>query len=551
MRTAFSTLFRYELGKLFPKKRGAGRADVFGRVLSVLITLLVAAAFVFLLYTVAKSYVEIKVNKQSDPVARGRELLNVGYAAILAVTALLGVEKMRKRFVKADDRAVLLRLPVKPSTLYLSKMTVLLLESYVTSFLLILPVQLVVGLLVEGGAVFALLSLLAFLLLPPIALLLSALLLWPYMQAVERIGRHYLLTFLLFSGLLGGAFWLYSRLLSVLQALLETGSIRFLFNEEFLSFMQALRQYAYPANLLAEAVLGEDKLIPILILLGAVALSGTAVYFVTRGLFFAALYKNEARRPALGHRRCHRLSPDLSLIKKEFLTVFRTPSYTFSYFSIAAAMPVMIYCCYTLFEALVQNAIGLTPGFSLSLFIVLVFGVLTNTFCATNVSRDGLSALSSKTLPLSPTRILLSKVIFSSAVSTLSVIASGVLLLLTTPLSFTDALAVTLIGIAFTLSQILLATRMDLNGAVLTGGAAAMERSAEKTVAKVVCIGLILSALAGLLSFAAALLAEGGILPIGSLLSYLLPAFLALMYLLISFLYYKNKIELSFNALVS
>lgn len=551
MNTTFSVLFKYEFGKLFPKKRAGGRTDILGRILSLLITLAVAAAFVLLLYTVADGYMEIKVNKVSDPLARGLELLNFCYAAIFLSISLMGLEKMRKRFVKADDRLVLLRLPIKPSTLYLSKMTVLLLESYATSFLLILPVDLVVGLLVGAELRFVLSCLLVFLLLPPTAMLVSALLLWPYMKAVELIGRCYPLTFLLFSGLLVGAFWLYSMLLSIVQSLLETGSIRFLFNEEFLSFMQGLQKYAYPANLFAKAVLGEKPLIPILILLLGVAVSAAAVYFVTRGLFYAALYKNETRQLGRGSHRFRRHSPDLSLIKKEFITVFRTPSYTFSYFSIAAAMPVMIYCCYTLFEALVENAIGLSPTFALSLFIVLVFGVLTNTFCATNISRDGLSALTAKTLPLKPSRILFSKVLFSAMVSTLSVVVSTVILIVTTKLTPLDGLAVGLIGIAFTLSQILLATRMDLDGAILSAGEDARERAAQKTVAKVVVIGLILATLAGLSSLASAMLAGGGVFLAGEALAYVLPSSVALLYLLFSLFYYTNKIDLSFNSLIA
>ncbi len=551
MKTNFSVFFKYEFKKLFPKKRAGGKGDIFGLILSALITLTVAAAFVFLLYTVAKGYMEIKVNKQSDPMARGLELLNFCYAAILVAISLMGLERMRKRFVKTDDRAVLLRLPVKPSTLYFAKMTVLLLESYATSFLLILPVDIVIGLLLGADLPFVLFSLLTFLFIPPVALLVSALLLWPYMKAVELIGRCYPLTFLLFSGLLVGAFWLYSHLLSIVQSLLETGSIRFLFNAEFLSFMQKLLQYAYPANLLAEIVLGKDPLIPILILLGGVAVSALAVCFVTHGLFYAALYKNETRHLGRGGRRFHRLSPDLSLIKKEFLTVFRTPSYTFSYFSIAAAMPMMIYCCYTLFETLVKNAIGLSPTFALSLFIVLVFGVLTNTFCATNISRDGLSALTAKTLPLKPSRILLSKVLFSAGVSTLSVIASTVILAMTTALAPIDALAVGLIGVAFTLSQILLATRMDLDGAILSAGEDARERAAQKTMAKVIAVGLILATLAGLSAIAAAMLAGSGVFLAGEALTYVLPSAIALLYLLFSIFYYTHKIDLSFNSLIA
>jgi hypothetical protein len=136
-------------------------------------------------------------------------------------------------------------------------------------------------------------------------------------------------------------------------------------------------------------------------------------------------------------------------------------------------------------------------------------------------------------------------------VSTLSVVVSTVILIVTTKLTPLDGLAVGLIGIAFTLSQILLATRMDLDGAILSAGEDARERAAQKTVAKVVVIGLILATLAGLSSLASAMLAGGGVFLAGEALAYVLPSSVALLYLLFSLFYYTNKINLSFNSLIA
>ena len=57
------------------------------------------------------------------------------------------------------------------------------------------------------------------------------------------------------------------------------------------------------------------------------------------------------------------ICPLVSLMKKEFICIFREPKHLFAYFSIAASMPLMVYCCYTLFESLIYNMIGLEINF--------------------------------------------------------------------------------------------------------------------------------------------------------------------------------------------
>ena len=72
---------------------------------------------------------------------------------------------------------------------------------------------------------------------------------------------------MLFSAALILAFLLYSNLLEVIQKLLETGNIRFLFNAEFIETLQKLLINTYPANSLASIALGVDLLKSILIVI--------------------------------------------------------------------------------------------------------------------------------------------------------------------------------------------------------------------------------------------------------------------------------------------
>jgi hypothetical protein len=216
-----------------------------------------------------------------------------------------------------------------------------------------------------------------------------------------------------------------------------------------------------------------------------------------------------------------------------------------------------------MFYSLIEHALGLKVDFSLALLIVLVFGVLTNTFCATNVSRDGLSALSTKIYPVSPSKIMNAKVVFCMIVSSISVVFSAVLLIALTPLGILNGVVVAVFGIVFSASQILIATRLDLNHACVASGPRETERVAEKTTTKVVSVGLIFAMLVGVSSLFITLFSgtDIGVLSFLNVLtaisvagfdmSYLLPLAVTLFYFVLATFYYNFRIEDSFNNLVS
>ena len=214
-------------------------------------------------------------------------------------------------------------------------------------------------------------------------------------------------------------------------------------------------------------------------------------------------------------------------------------------------MPVMVYCCYTMFESLILNAIGLRIDFSLALFIVLIFSVLTNTFCATNVTRDGVSALTSKIFPIRPSRLMLAKVVFCLLVSSLSVVISATLLILATSLTIWDGLVVGALAIVFSAAQIFIATRLDLNNARLASGALEAEKAANKTIAIVILWGMLLSAVAGIASLVVSMFSAEVQGNLNAVLTYAIPSVVAIGYLAFAMLYYRRNIEESFYKLIA
>ena len=116
----FLLLFKHERRALFPSAKNK-KLDIIGGLLSAIVTLVVIGAFALMIYAVAESYVTIKVNKVIDPTARAHELLNALYTVIVVALGFMCLEKLRTNLVRKTDRALFLRLPIKQSTLFLSK----------------------------------------------------------------------------------------------------------------------------------------------------------------------------------------------------------------------------------------------------------------------------------------------------------------------------------------------------------------------------------------------------------------------------------------------
>ena len=558
----FRTLFKYERRMLFPGSHSK-RFDLLGALTSLLFTLAIAGVFGLLIYSIADGYLDVKVDKIIDPAARAYELLNAVYAIIIVALGIMCLEKMRSTLTRTSDTPIFLRLPVKNGTIFRAKFTALLLWTYVAAFLLIVPINLIFYFTLGAGTDFLIRTLLVYLLLPMVSFLMATILILPYMVIIKFLSTRYFLSFVALSVLVVGAFFVYSEILGILRELFETGSISFLFSNEFVDFLMMAKLYTYPANSLAAVQMGVDMQISLIITISVAVVALLVAFFITGGLYRLVLYRNRdgkksRKKYSFGFQR--RVTS--SLIRKEFITVYREPKYLFSYFAIAFAMPFMIYCSYTLFETLVLNALGLRLEFALALIVVLVFSILTNTFCATNITRDGKSALKAKSFPVKASKLLFSKVIFCSIISSLSVIASVLLLYFssaifpesTIQIELVDAIVVCAIGLVFSFSQILIATRTDLNGAVVDASPAEVAKASDRTIAKVVSIGLILAVAIGLLTFFVSVFSGvdpefiGGFV-IQESYAYLFPSIIAAVYFALSLLYYFVNIEKAFSKL--
>ena len=539
----FKTLFKYEIKKQFPMLSKSQNKNIIGTVFSLFLTGVVAVATAYFLSVLTQNYVGIGVGV--DKIDRAYRFANLFYLFSIVLMTILGVEKMRKSFVDKSDKNVFLRLPVKQNVLFLTRLLVLLLTTLITSALLVFPISIVINNAVKMGGMFWFNTVVNFLLLPMISLLIASLLLLPYIKILDFLKNKFWLTFIVLTALLVGVFAFYAVFLSVVQQYLQTGMIKFFFNQEFSNILIKIAKYSYPANCFAGVLMGKNTLISYLVLISAGVVGIAATVALTQIMYKHTLYRNESKIVVYKKKGNYFANkPLFALLKKEFIMVFRQPEMMFSYFVIALAMPFMVYACYSLFATLILNMIGVSVELGLSLIIVLIFSVLTNTFCSTNITREGSSLIKQKALPIKAEKLIGAKILLCAIVSEFAVLLSVVALVVFAKVTLSNALIIFLLGAMFSVAQILIATKMDLSHYRHSNSKTQNEYQTSKTVAIIVLIGLVIATVIGVSSIFVQLFTEGLLgFTIPMELANAIPITITLIYFGLAIVYYKSRMQ--------
>lgn len=160
-------------------------------------------------------------------------------------------------------------------------------------------------------------------------------------------------------------------------------------------------------------------------------------------------------------------------------------------------MPMMVHFCLDIGVNMLSSMVIVRADFELALFVVVLFGALTNTFCATNISRDGKIFYSLKTMPIRPSEILGAKILFSSIVSTWTVMVSSIIIVSTHIVSVGQGIFIFVIGTLLGIGQVCFATRKDLNKPRFFADEDNEVKESNSTVSTIILFGILNSLILG------------------------------------------------------
>lgn len=495
------------LGALLRKQRQEraagfkkGSFNAVGFVFRVLLTLALIAVFVVFFGEFLEIYLSVKTDGVLDPSARLYEVLSVAYAVILIAMIVGGVSQINRALFAADDMKVMSALPVGAKTLYVSKLITIYAGQVVFALVCLLSVNLTAAAHAPQGGAFYAFTALACLFLPLLSVGIASVLALPFHALKLALKDRFVLSFILVTLLTAALLFVYAWLLQGVKELLLGDNLRYFFNERVMNAVAAFVARLYPANLIAGVMLGRNILVGSLVVAAVLAVCAALSLFFIRLILTRALQSRvsggaHAPRRKRGLKKPH--SPMAALMKKEFLMIFRTPDYMFSYFAVALVVPLMVYFCMSIGSSLVVRLIAVQCDLELAVFLSLLFGSLANVFCTTNISRDGQMFYSVKAMPVDHKTVVFSKVLLCLVVTALSQLLCAALLCVMGYLSVLNALFLFAVGVLFGFAQICVATRIDFDHAKFSSEPDGEIKESGNTVSIIVVAGLALSFLVG------------------------------------------------------
>ncbi len=478
------------------------RKDIVGLISSTLLLALVYGVFIYVFAEFAGIYVGLTFGNAAEINNRIYELTTAAFAAVFLLNIIVGVTRIHAFVSKGEDSDVLICQPISAWSIFFYKLLKVYLSQVLSSALILIPASIVIDTVsgrILGGVDYYLLMLLATLIAPVISCAISALLAVPYTKLMRMLDSKFILCLLGYVLLLGAGFVVYSGFLNVLTSLLQNGEIQFVLDRNTVRTINAVASNCYPANLLANFVFGKDILLSILVIAGASVLCGGIAYFVVQRLYDKIVQQRlEGRVKTFSQKYvCKKRSTFWTLFVKEFLVVLRTPSYAFQYFATTFTLPFMVYVCANLMQSMMKTITILDCNFAIIIFVIAMFSILTNNFCATNISRDGNMFAMLKTMPVRAADIVKAKFAFCGVVSFLSVLASIVVLVIVGLLTWWQAIFALLVGCMLSFAGIAFSTRRDLANPAFPTGALQEITEGNKNASMTTLVGLIVSLLVG------------------------------------------------------
>ena len=484
---------------------GKRRHDVFGALSTIILLALLYGTFIYVFYHFARFYMSATFEVQGAERARAFELTTFVYAAMLLINIFVGVKQIYSALVSSNDCDVLIYQPISQQHLFLYKLIKIYIGQIVSTLLVLLPSAIVIDVLSAsvGGFWYYLTVVFHLLLCPLLGCAIAALFTVPFNGIMRFVQRKFVLHLILYVIVLALGFWLYGMFLSVLTDLIQTGELLYVLDSSTVNAVAAVVAKFYPVKFFSNMLFGQNVAVSLLSVLGICAVAGVVTYFVIRAMYFKVLQQKlegdiKIFRKKKSVAKIH--SPLAALVKKEFLIILRTPTYAFAYFATTFTLPFMVYVCANLMRSMVAtlpNVALINCDFEIAIFVIAMFSVLTNTFCTSNISRDGKMFSMLKTMPVDGYLVVKAKLLFCSVVSVASVLVSCIVLLCVSYLNWWQALVIFAVASLLDIAEIAFATKRDLAKPHLPQNDRDEVTEDNNNVSAVTLLGLVCAVLLG------------------------------------------------------
>lgn len=456
------TLFRRELfsSPIF-YKRGTKR------ILSIASTILFTVLFIALIcFVYDRLYGQLAIYAGFN-----RSFYDFVLFAVFLLGIVFAVPTMHKTFFQNEkERIILGSRPVSRKDILIAKTLYSATRNALFLFITYFPLSIVYGINASSGGVFYFFLLLFLPFLTFLVTGLALLFLLPYRALYLFLKRYPVLAFLFTIVLSFLLAYLYSLFLGLFVDLIQNSSLDMLFTTERMEAMSKIAHYLVPTSFLSETLLLESGLSFLWFLLLTIGL-----FLLPFPIFYPYL-ERYYRQGAKGEERKDYLvlpisldTPVKALVKKELSLVLSRSDGFFSFISLVAVEPFLIYLVVSAINVIFHtgnfNFIQtLFPNFLLFVdsLLILLFLAVINATSSLSLKKEGNNIITMKTLPVSPRKQLLVKLFVPLLFSAVSYLVAIIVLVSTAEISFLSFLFLLPIGIVFLFALSFSSISLDL-----------------------------------------------------------------------------------------
>ena len=331
------------------------------------------------------------------------ELIALILLIVQALTLVFTVARVISTLYLSRDNELLICLPVTANQFFISKILLVYFKEFAFNAMLCLPLFLCLGVFGGLGVSFYCAIPLYLLLMPILPIILASFLSIPVMRILAFLKRHSVLAIIVLLALVAGLLWAYISLIAGIAGNFNIVEQQMKMVASVNTAVRSLGSRVFVYYQLAQAMLSFSMWYYIPLFLGLCALLSLATVMIIRPFYFRiAMPQLENRITARPQKekQFRQSSPFMSLIKKEMLCIFRSPSEVFQYFLFTLLMPFIVISYDRLLMTISVNQAGVNMIAGSHVMIVAILAMLSNISSASAISRDGANFHTSKIIPV-------------------------------------------------------------------------------------------------------------------------------------------------------
>ena len=390
---------------------------------------------------------------------------------ILIISIISSSVRARVSIFSKRDAHITLTLPITSETLVIAKMIYIYIKEVFINFILATPLLFAYGLSRNLEPYFYFFTVLYPFVISLFSVGVSLIIVIIFEFVYRLIKLNSLVQFVLGAILMIGLCYFYQFVLQMFLNALNDSSVGGMFSEDFISGLERTVYFFIPINPILSVVILKSNIVSnTLIFLGIMVITLTLGILISSSVY--SKYSKSSINITLKDKKAHKLkvsSPFLSLLKKEFILLFKESGNIFSYTALLVMAPFLSYVVISSLGLIIYNNMefllvyfpGLINGFNLTLILLFV-GVI-NSSASLSISREAKRVRIMKYLPLNAYTQIKAKVLTPILFSSISLLITLIVLISTSQIDFITFILGLVIGGILILSNNLLGIIWDMH----------------------------------------------------------------------------------------